>query len=272
MIGSKFKNRKNGYIYELSRIDDANGIAWFSDDSSMSLIRLMDNAYFEKINENMNNNYGDDVPIDPAEFFAQSNNVWSQVATAAIAGRNLNNTGDLGSHETRIDKNTGKVIQKEMSIRDYEREVGDLQNTTISKSAEEELLEKYKDFGKPVKPAFHHIDEPEEKMNVVHVHRDIVEPMVLQQPILQPILQATPIQQPVDVFAKVKRNTPFKASFEVEGLIPSIALLREWEENTDESILGRISEEFANSLLSNPALLAEKIKEQLEKKVFKNKK
>jgi hypothetical protein len=71
------------------------------------------------------------------------------------------------------------------------------------------------------------------------------------------------------MFKNVKRNTDFKISLDVENKIPRYDFIEMMEDSYNTSIIDFLATEFTNNLLENPDIIKNKIKEEIERLVYK---
>jgi hypothetical protein len=71
------------------------------------------------------------------------------------------------------------------------------------------------------------------------------------------------------MFRNVKRNTDFKISLDIENKIPRYDFIEMMEDSYNTSIIDFLANEFTNNLLENPDIIKNKIKEEIERLVYK---
>jgi hypothetical protein len=154
----------------------------------------------------------------------------------------------------------------------------------------EELMRKYNIQSNPSQAAqnqfekFQHLlnDEPAENIQRVEVNRDendniqrvevnrdevVVNntPSVeYKREIVQPKVE-DPI---ITMFKNCKRNKDFSITLQVDNKIPRPDFIEMMEDSYNTSIIDFLAEEFTNSLLSNPNIIKDKIKYEINKLVY----
>lgn len=77
-----------------------------------------------------------------------------------------------------------------------------------------------------------------------------------------------PMDPIISMFKNVKRNTDFNISLEVNHKIPRLDFIEMMEDSYNTSIIEFLAEEFTNEILINPALIKNKISEEIRSLVY----
>jgi hypothetical protein len=160
----------------------------------------------------------------------------------------------------------------------------------------EELMRKYNIQNSPINEAQRQLEkfqqllgeESNEPVQRVDVNRDVnvedvqqtevivnnIQQIEVSREIIQPGVIVNNIQPKVEdpivtMFKNVKRNTEFKISLDIENKIPRYDFIEMMEDSYNTSIIDFLAQEFTNNLLENPDIIKNKIKEEIERLVYK---
>lgn len=240
-----FPNLKNRRFIDISTNesfqvkDQFENIAILSNNQRVDVKRLLDSNYY-------------DEQIDPKDFLSQQSLVSLAEKIKSIPSEALNNIKDDDSPAIiEYDPEEEKRLLMEKA-KNMTNPIGALQNQ----------MDKFKDL----------MDD--EDIPVVQPHqesiqpqRDIPAPAPVQNTITnKPQIQEDPM---VVMFKNIKKNTNFKITLDVENKIPRPDFIEMMEDSYEVSIIDYLSEEFTRKILENPSIIKDKIKEEINKMVYK---
>jgi hypothetical protein len=250
-----FPNLKNRRFIDLSSNesfqvkDQFENIAILSNNQRVDVKRLLDSNFY-------------DEQIDPKDFLSQQSLISLAEKIKSIPTEALNTMkDDDGPAIMEYDPEEEKRMLMEKA-----RQMSNPNNAAQSQ------IEKFKDL----------MDE--EDIPVVQPHQSPQHQPVHPQPVqLQeyPVRNSTmennnPHTSPEDpmiiMFKNTKKNTDLKITFDIENKIPRPDFIEMMEDSYEVSIIDYLSEEFTKQILENPSIIKDKIKEEINKIVYKSKK
>lgn len=75
----------------------------------------------------------------------------------------------------------------------------------------------------------------------------------------------------ITIFKGTKRNVPFSINLVIVDKIPRLDFIEMMEDSYEKSLIDFLAEEFTNKIISNPSLIKEKIKSEIQKMVYPQK-
>jgi hypothetical protein len=283
MIGKKFTDLTTGRVVEVK--DTFEDITILDNNSKIKTSRLLDRNYFDEY-------------VDPNTFFKNDGLLSTfaqkikQIPDNVI--QNMNESSSPVRNDDKVDLNN---ISGSTSIRPMSDEPAVL--LSDPELEKEELMRKYNIQHNPINDAQKQLEkfqqllgeettEPVQKVEVsrdetgepvqrVEVNRDETgEPIqtevrvnVQQTEVRKEVVQPKVEDPIVTMFKNVKRNTDFKISLDVENKIPRYDFIEMMEDSYNTSIIDFLATEFTNNLLKNPDIIKNKIKEEIERLVYK---
>ena len=273
MIGKKFTDLTTGNVIEVK--DSFEDIAILNNNTKIKVNRLMDKNYFEEFidpvsffqNESLLSNFAQKIRQIPDEV------VSSIKEDSSIQNQALNPNNIPGSTSVKPLFNESAVIQSDPELE------------------KEELMRKYNIQSNPNQAAqnqlekFQHLlnDEPiENNVQRVEVNRDDTdniqrvevnrdEVVVNNTPLVEykrEIVQPKVEDPIITMFKNCKRNKDFSITLQIDNKIPRPDFIEMMEDSYNTSIIDFLAEEFTNNLLSNPNIIKDKIKYEINKLVY----
>ena len=241
-----FPNLKNRRFIDISTNesfqvkDQFENIAILSNNQRVDVKRLLDSNYY-------------DEHIDPKDFLSQQSLVSLAEKIKSIPSESLNNIRDDDSPAImEYDPEEEKRILMEKA-----KQMTNPNNAILSQ------MDKFKDL----------IDD--EDIPVVQPHQSSTQTQpistTIQTSTTTPIENSTPIYEDpmVVMFKNIKKNTDFKISIDIENKIPRPDFIEMMEDSYEVSIVDYLSEEFTKQILENPSIIKNKIKEEINRIVYK---
>ncbi len=245
-----FPNLKNRRFIDLSSNesfqvkDQFENIAILSNNQRVDVKRLLDSNFY-------------DEQIDPKDFLSQQSLISLAEKIKSIPTEALNTMkDDDGPAIMEYDPEEEKRMLMEKAMQ-----------MSNPNSAAQSQIEKFKDL----------MDE--EDIPVVQPHQSPQhQPVQPQDPIDRnsTMENKNPHTSPEDpmiiMFKNTKKNTDLKITFDIENKIPRPDFIEMMEDSYEVSIIDYLSEEFTKQILENPSIIKDKIKEEINKIVYKGKK
>lgn len=288
-----FKNRLTGDTFTI--IDQYQNVAITSAKEKINTNLLQNDKLFMEVSQNMKpnimqENYKPKIEdvVDPNKFFSNQ----STYNTFAEKIRTIDTSkikDDPNQSFSSVSGDSGTInypstfgnisVPNESAVvmSDPEDEIEELKRKYGATSVSESVRQQNEVFSKI-------LNDPEPE--AVSKTEEIVQSPWAQQspePVIQkPQLAPQPEQlmnnnpQPVnpvfELFKNVKKNTDFKVKIDVIGKIPRVDFIEMMEDSYEHSIIEWLSTEFTNNILKNPDIIKEKIKSEISKLVYGDKK
>jgi hypothetical protein len=282
--GKKYTDLTTGRVVEIK--DHFEDIAILDNNSKIKLNRLLDKNFFDEYidpnsffkNDGLLSTFAQKIKQIPDELINNMNE--SSNSSISRNGQvDLNNISGSTSIRPIIDEPavllSDPELEKEELMRKY-----NIQNNPINEAQRQ--LEKFQQLlgeetTEPVQRVEVNRDESGEPVQRVEVNRDEsgepvqrvevnnVQQVEVRREVVQPKVE-DPI---ITMFRNVKRNTDFKISLDIENKIPRYDFIEMMEDSYNTSIIDFLANEFTNNLLENPDIIKNKIKEEIERLVYK---
>jgi hypothetical protein len=273
MIGRKYTDLTTGRVVEVKDVFE--DVTILDNNSKIKTSRLLDRNYFDEY-------------VDPNTFFKNDGLLSTfaqkikQIPDSVIQNINESSMSNTGRNDGQVDLNN---ISGSTSIRPVIDEPAVL--LSDPELEKEELMRKYNIQNNPINEAQRQLEkfqqllgeESNEPVQRVDVNRDVNVEDVQQTEVIVNNIQQTEVSreiiQPkvedpiVTMFKNVKRNTEFKISLDIENKIPRYDFIEMMEDSYNTSIIDFLAQEFTNNLLENPDIIKNKIKEEIERLVYK---
>jgi hypothetical protein len=300
----KFYDLRTGQVVQIK--DHFEDIAILNDNSKVRMTRLMDKNYYDEYvdptdfmrNDNLLNNFAQKIrQIPDSAVQSMGYDVSEQYQHPNFQNNNnrpvdLNNLSGVGSFNPV--SNESAVIQY-----DPEQEKADLlrKAQTMFGNGNNVNVDRFKNLideeDIPVIQPFNQrnqvqtpIPQPQEdqvqRIEVVRddsgdvIREDVQQDIPLRrEPQVQPQVQvytSSKIEEDpiIQMFRNVKRNTSFKLNFLFENKIPRPDFIEMMEDSYNTSIIDFLADEFMKEILNNPDLIKGKIKDEINKMVYKS--
>ncbi len=255
-----FPNLKNRRFIDLSSNesfqvkDQFENIAILSNNQRVDVKRLLDSNFY-------------DEQIDPKDFLSQQSLISLAEKIKSIPSEALNSMkDDDGPAIIEYDPEEEKRMLMEKA-----RQMSNNPNSAV-----QDQIDKFKSL----------MDE--EDIPVVQPHQDSSAYTSIQtqeypteenirrtidQTLSKDIAQTSKQEDPMIVmFKNIKKNTNFKITIDIENKIPRPDFIEMMEDSYEISIIDYLSEEFTKQILEDPSIIKDKIKEEINKIVYKKKK
>jgi hypothetical protein len=285
--GKKYTDLTTGRVVEIK--DHFEDIAILDNNSKIKLNRLLDKNFFDEYidpnsffkNDGLLSTFAQKIKQIPDDFINNMNES-SSPNTIRNGQVDLNNISGSTSVRPMNDEPavllSDPELEKEELMRKY-----NIQSNPINEAQRQ--LEKFQQLlgeetTEPVQRVDVNRDESVQSVQKVEVNRDkINEPIqndvrennVQQVEVMREVIQPKVEDPIVTMFKNVKRNTDFKISLDIENKIPRFDFIEMMEDSYNTSIIDFLANEFTNNLLENPDIIKNKIKEEIERLVYKNK-
>jgi len=282
MIGKKFTDLTTGRVVEIKDVFE--DVTILDNNSKIKTSRLLDRNYFDEY-------------VDPNTFFKND----GLLSTFAQKIKQIPDSVIQNMNESTIPnapRNDGQVNLNNISGSTSIRPMTDEPAVLLSdpELEKEELMRKYNIQNSPINEAQRQLEkfqqllgeESNEPVQRVDVNRDVnvdnvqqtevivnnIQQTEVSREIIQPGVIVNNIQPKVEdpivtMFKNVKRNTEFKISLDIENKIPRYDFIEMMEDSYNTSIIDFLAQEFTNNLLENPDIIKNKIKEEIERLVYK---
>jgi hypothetical protein len=268
--GKKYTDLTTGRVVEIK--DHFEDIAILDNNSKIKLNRLLDKNFFDEYidpnsffkNDGLLSTFAQKIKQIPDELINNMNE--SSNSSISRNGQvDLNNISGSTSIRPIIDEPavllSDPELEKEELMRKY-----NIQNNPINEAQRQ--LEKFQQLlgeetTEPVQRVEVNRDESGEPVQRVEVNN--VQQVEVRREVVQPKVE-DPI---ITMFRNVKRNTDFKISLDIENKIPRYDFIEMMEDSYNTSIIDFLANEFTNNLLENPDIIKNKIKEEIERLVYK---
>lgn len=277
-INKKFKNRVTGD--EFTIVDQYQNVAITSNKEKINTSILQNDKLFSEvisqspiksINESVKNNDS----IDPNRFFD------SQRTYNAFAEKIKNvDTSRIRDEQfdpvVSYDNNFGSK-KVELPNVNYSNLTTTNESAVIMSDPEDEIEELKRKYGatsiddtlKKQNETFARILDPQAESNTNFQVQNNPTPVIMNETSQQrrEVYQEPPSVQSVDpvtsMFRNVKRNLDFKINLKIDGKIPRLDFIEMMEDSYEISIIDYLAEEFTNKLLSDPSIIRNKIKDEI---------
>jgi hypothetical protein len=277
-INKTFKNRVTGDIITI--IDQYQNVAITSNKEKINTGLLLNESLFtpvkqNNINESMsvNNNKNTQDYIDPKQFF--DSQVTYNAFAETIKKTDLSKIKDEDGTEINLNSsykgmpvatNESAVVfsDPQDEIEELKRKYGATtvsdsvrqQNETFARILEPETQQSQQNFESSISEQ--RVNDLE-KNNFQKVQQDFQRPQVVEN-------SNDPI---TTMFRNVKRNLDFKVNLKIDGKIPRLDFIEMMEDSYEISIIDFLAEEFTNKLLSDPSIIRNKIKDEINNMIQK---
>lgn len=232
--------------------DQFENIAILSNNQRVDVKRLLDSNFY-------------DEQIDPKDFLSQQSLVSLAEKIKSIPSDALNNMkDDDGPAVMEYDPEEEKRMLMEKA-----------RQMTNPNSAAQSQIEKFKDLMdeedipviQPYQPT--HQNQSNQPVDTYDTNAYMTPTMENNN-----LPYTTPPQEDpmIVMFKNTKKNTDLKITFDVENKIPRPDFIEMMEDSYEVSIIDYLSEEFTKQILENPSIIKNKIKEEINKIVYKGKK
>lgn len=253
LANKTFRNNKTGESIKV--IDSFENIVILENKQKISLQEILDpNLFTEQIN--------------PSDFFNTQRDYDSLINKIKNLPDEQIYADDSGSVQIQSDPNFQPSSNESAIIRvDEESEM-------------EELARKYnlnpEDAVRKQQEQFDAILNPEkytESPTKVVVDRDRGELHIDEQD-YNGATYHKPIEEDpiITMFKNVKRSVDFSLSLDIDNKIPRLDFIEMMEDSYNTSIVEYLADEFTNEILRNPSIIKDKIIDEINKKVYGNKK
>jgi hypothetical protein len=275
-INKKFKNRVTGD--EFTIIDQYQNIAITSNKEKINTSLLQNDKLFSEVSSlstirTINESSKNDL-IDPSRFFD------SQTTYNAFAEKiktfDTSKIRDDDSDQVNVNN-----LKRDLPTVNYSNMTSTNESAVIMSDPEDEIEELKRKYGattiddslKKQNETFARILDPQVDTNV-QVENNI-NPVIMNEPNTQrrEVYQEQSISQSIDpvtsMFRNVKRNLDFKINLKIDGKIPRLDFIEMMEDSYEISIIDFLAEEFTNKLLSDPSIIRNRVKEEINNMIHK---
>lgn len=268
-----YKNRVTGDIVTI--IDQYQNVAITSTKEKINTSLLANESLFtpvknNNINESMNTNNKSQDFVDPKQFF-DSQKTYNAFADT-IKKTDLSKIRDEEGTEINLNSNYNNMpvstTESAVIFSDPNDEIEELKRKYGATTVSDSVRQQNETFAK--------ILEPEAQ------EQPVAPSQITRQEVIQNITQNnteyTRTQQqsfevtndPVtSMFRNVKRNLDFKFNLKIEGKIPRLDFIEMMEDSYEISIIDFLAEEFTNKLLSDPSIIRNKVKDEINSMIQK---
>jgi len=303
----KFYDLNTGKVVQIK--DHFDDIAILNDNSKVRMTRLLDKNYYDEYidpsdflkNESLLSNFAQKIKQIPDSSVQSMNfdqpNYYEQPSNNnQNRPIDFNNLPGVGSLKPTM--NESAVIQYDQEEEKMEllRKAQNMYGSaTVNMDSFKNLIDEG-DLNMPVVQPFrpqqqnqvspNQVQKPQEEQiqrievvrddetgDVVHDEPDFKQEStsekVFVRDVPQPkaqIIQEDPI---IQMFKNVKRNSNFKLEFTIENKIPRPDFIEMMEDSYNSSIIDFLADEFTQKILSNPDFIKDKIKEEINRIVYK---
>jgi len=242
----KFLDVSKNEVYVVK--DQFENIAILNDNQRVDVMRLLDRSYYDEY-------------IDPKDFFNQSNLQIFADKIKSIPNETLQNLKD--------DDNIVMPYDPEEEKRLLEKKARDMYK--VNNNSIQSQIDKFKDILDEDIPVVEFKEEPKRQDFV----ESITTPTLVSQQTTPNTLkphQVNQIDDPmISMFKNIKRNNDFKISIDIINKIPRPDFIEMMEDSYEVSIIDYLAKEFTKSVMENPSMIEDKIKEEIKNIVYKKK-
>ena len=244
-----FPNLKSKKFIDISNnntvtvIDQFENIAILDNSQRIDVKRLLDTNFFDNF-------------IDPKTFFNENNYQIFTEKIKSIPNEAIVSMKDNDSMVIEYDPEEEKRILQEKAKSMFSNTNSSTQNQLdkFKGIVDEDELPRLPSTSVSI------VDDP-----VKEVNRPI------QVPKTQPQNQVQPTKEDpmITMFKNIKRNTEFKISIDIINKIPRPDFIEMMEDSYEVSIIEFLSKEFTKSIINDPSIIENKIKEEINNLVYK---